>query len=56
MFKNFKESLDYTKKMFGMLEFGVRDAIIVAGTRSAAADDQKGLAERLKSVGAELTQ
>jgi multimeric flavodoxin WrbA len=54
--EKFKEYLDYTKKMFDMLEFDVCDAIIVAGTRTAAANEQTGLAERLKSVGAELTK
>jgi multimeric flavodoxin WrbA len=50
----FKEYLDYTKKMFGMLEFDVRDAVIVAGTRSAAASEQTGLGDALKSAGAKL--
>ena len=47
----FKEYLDYTKKMFGMLEFDVRDAVIVAGTRSAAASEQEGLGDTLISAG-----
>lgn len=52
----FKEYLDYTKKMFGMLEFDVRDVVVVAGTRSAAASEQEDLGERLQSAGAELAR
>jgi multimeric flavodoxin WrbA len=52
----FSEYLDYTKKMFTMLEFDVRDVIVVAGTRSAVANEQEGLVETLKLVGAELTK
>lgn len=54
--EKFKEYLDYTKKMFTMLEFNVRDVIIVSGTRSAAANEQDGLGEKLKRVGAELAK
>jgi multimeric flavodoxin WrbA len=52
--EKFKEYLDYTKKMFGMLEFDVQDAIVVTGTRTEAASEQIGLGERLQSVGAKL--
>ncbi|GHU95665.1 flavodoxin family protein [Clostridia bacterium] len=54
--EKFKEYLDYTKKMFEMLEFDVRDVAVVAGTRSAAVNEQEGLVERLKLAGAELTR
>jgi hypothetical protein len=39
-----------------MSEFDARDMTVAAGTRAAAAGEQEGLAERLKSVGAELTR
>jgi multimeric flavodoxin WrbA len=47
----FRTYIDYTQEMFGMLEFEVRDVVVIAGTRSEVASEQDGLAERLKSVG-----
>jgi multimeric flavodoxin WrbA len=47
----FRTYIDYTRDMFGMLEFEVRDVVVIAGTRSESASEQDGLAERLKSVG-----
>jgi multimeric flavodoxin WrbA len=52
--EKFREYLDYTRKMFNMLEFDVRDEVVVAGTRDGAASEQVGLAERLRAIGANL--
>jgi multimeric flavodoxin WrbA len=52
--EKFREYLDYTKKMFGMLEFDVHDAVIVAGTRTEAASENAELGDALKSTGAKL--
>ncbi|GHU89341.1 flavodoxin family protein [Clostridia bacterium] len=54
--EKFREYLDYTKKMFELLEFDVRDVVVVAGTRTETVNEQAGLAERLKRVGAELAR
>jgi multimeric flavodoxin WrbA len=50
----FKEYLDYTQKMFQMLEFDVQDAVVVTGTRTEAASGQPGLGDTLKNIGANL--
>jgi multimeric flavodoxin WrbA len=52
--EKFKTYLDYTKKMFEMLEFDVQDVVIVAGTRTDAASEQAGLGDTLKNIGAKL--
>ncbi|MDR0917436.1 MAG: flavodoxin family protein [Oscillospiraceae bacterium] len=52
--EKFKAYLDYTAQMFGILEFDVRDVVVVAGTRTEAASEQAGLVDTLKSVGAKL--
>ncbi|MDR0820899.1 MAG: flavodoxin family protein [Oscillospiraceae bacterium] len=54
--EKFKPYLDYTKQMFGMLEFDVQDVVVVTGTRTDAASEQAGLGYTLKSVGAKLTK
>lgn len=50
----FKEYIDYTKKMFDLLEFDVKDVVIVAGTRSEAASEKAELHARLIAIGAAL--
>jgi len=50
--EKFKAYLDYTRQMFAMLEFEVRDVVVVSGTRTQAASEQAGLGDMLKSVGA----
>jgi multimeric flavodoxin WrbA len=52
----FKEYIDYTTKMFNMLEFEVQEVIVVAGTRRGAASGQVGLAAGLQAAGARLAQ
>jgi hypothetical protein len=42
--------------MFGMLEFDVRDVVVVTGTRANAASEQAGLGDTLKSIGAKLAE
>jgi hypothetical protein len=54
--EKFKVYLDYTKQMFGMLEFDVRDVVVVTGTRTNAASEQAGLGDTLKSIGAKLVK
>jgi multimeric flavodoxin WrbA len=51
--EKFKAYMDYTKMMFGMLEFDVRDVVIVAGTRTEAASEQTGLGDSLLKIGAD---
>jgi multimeric flavodoxin WrbA len=50
----FQAYYDYTKSMFQMLEFDVRDMIIVTGTRSKQASENVGLDEILREVGKKL--
>ncbi|MDR0569859.1 MAG: flavodoxin family protein [Clostridiales Family XIII bacterium] len=52
--EKFKAYLDYTKMMFEMLEFKVREAVVVAGTRTAQASEQDGLEKKLMEVGTGL--
>ena len=50
----FKPYYDYTKAMFQILEFDVKDTVIVTGTRSEHASAKEGLQEKLKNIGADL--
>ena len=50
----FKTYCDYTKQMFQLLEFDVKDMIIVAGTRTEPASEKKRLLPELMEVGAKL--
>jgi multimeric flavodoxin WrbA len=52
----FRTYIDYTKDMFGLLEFEVRDVVVVVGTRSRPAREQEGLADRLMAVGEALSR
>jgi multimeric flavodoxin WrbA len=47
----FQTYIDYTAQIFGMLEFEVRDVVVVAGTRTESASDQVGLGDKLKAIG-----
>jgi multimeric flavodoxin WrbA len=51
----FRTYIDYTRDMFGLLEFEVTDMVLVAGTRSKPASEQKGLADKLRAVGKALS-
>jgi multimeric flavodoxin WrbA len=50
----FRVYIDYTKQMFQMLEFDVKDVLIVTGTRSQPAHEQKDLQAVLKNAGLSL--
>jgi multimeric flavodoxin WrbA len=50
----FKVYCDYTRQMFQLLEFDVKDMIIVGGTRTEQASEQKDLLQTLKDAGAKL--
>jgi multimeric flavodoxin WrbA len=47
----FQTYFDYTKKLFEILEYDVKDTVIIAGTRSTAAKDIDGIGELLTTVG-----
>ena len=47
----FQAYYDYTKKVFQLLEFDVKDMVIVTGTRTVQAHEQKGLDTSLIEVG-----
>jgi multimeric flavodoxin WrbA len=50
----FREYFDYTKKMFQMLNFDIKDVVVVAGMREELAKEQKGLNERMRDLGSSL--
>ncbi|MFT9078109.1 flavodoxin family protein [Ethanoligenens sp.] len=50
----FQTYYDYTKQMFQLLEFDVKDLLVVAGTRSDSASEQDGLDVRMKTAGSTL--
>lgn len=50
----FRIYIDYTCQTFRTLEFDVREAVVVAGTRSLMAEQQDGLRARLRAMGAAL--
>lgn len=51
----FQEYFDYTKKMFQLLEFDVKEVLVVAGMRDGPAHERKDLHTVLKDVGSSLT-
>jgi multimeric flavodoxin WrbA len=50
----FQVYYDYTKTMAQMLEFDVKDVVVVAGMRSEAAHERNDLPVTLKATGAAL--
>ena len=50
----FKVYFDYTRNMFQMLEFDVREVHVVAGTRNIPAHERSDLPAVLKNIGASL--
>ena len=52
--KVFQQYYDYTKKMFQMLEFDVKDMVIVTNMRNESAQDRKDLYADMKNAGALL--
>ena len=50
----FQAYYDYTKSMYQLLEFDVRDMLIVTGTRSEQASDNAELRDILRAAGRKL--
>jgi Multimeric flavodoxin WrbA len=50
----FQQYVDYTKNMFQLLEFDVRGAHIIAGTRVEPASGQRGLHDAMRALGAAI--
>ena len=50
----FREYFDYTKKMFQLLEFDVRDVVVVAGMRNEPAWERADLEPAMKEIGSSL--
>jgi multimeric flavodoxin WrbA len=50
----FQTYYDYTKKMFQLLEFDVKDVLVVAGMRNEPAHERKDLHTALKDIGSSL--
>jgi len=50
----FKTYIDYTKKMFQLLEFDVKDVVVITGTRTESASEKKELRSVLENVGSSL--
>jgi len=50
----FQEYFDYTKKMFQLFEFDVKDVVVVAGMRNEPALERKELHAALKDIGSSL--
>jgi len=50
----FREYFDYTKKMFQLLEFDVKDVQVVAGMRTVPAPERKDLHAAMKDIGSSL--
>ncbi len=50
----FQSYYDYTKTMFQLLEFDVKDVVVVAGMRNGPAHERKDLHTALKDIGSSL--
>jgi multimeric flavodoxin WrbA len=50
----FQVYFDYTKYMFGLLEFEVKEVVVVAGMRNESAQERPELPTALKDIGASL--
>lgn len=50
----FRIYFDYTKKMFELLEFDVKDVLVIAGMRNEAAQERQELHIDMKAIGASL--
>ena len=50
----FQVYINYTKQMFELLNYDVKEPIIVAGTRAQSAKDIGGLSASLRNAGADL--
>ena len=52
--KKFKVYIDYTKSMFQMLEFDVKDVQVITGTRNRPVNERKELHAAMKDSGSSL--
>jgi multimeric flavodoxin WrbA len=50
----FRVYFDYTKHIFEMLEFDVKEVVVVAGTRNGPAHERKDLPTAMKDIGSSL--
>jgi len=50
----FQVYFDYTKKIFQMLEFDVKDVVVIAGMRNEPAHERKDLYTVMKNIGSSL--
>lgn len=50
----FRPYIDYTKHMFELLEFDVRDVPVVTGMRNESAQERKDLNNTMKNIGSSL--
>ena len=50
----FQVYFEYTKKMFQMLNFDVKEIVVVTGTRSESAHEQKGLQANMNALGSKM--
>jgi multimeric flavodoxin WrbA len=50
----FQVYFDYTKSMFQMLEFDVKEVLVVAGMRTEPARERKDLGTAMKTIGSSL--
>ena len=50
----FQEYIDYTNRMFALLEYEIRESVVIAGTRAAQAKEMENLEEQLLRAGAQL--
>ncbi|SPF56162.1 NADPH-dependent FMN reductase (fragment) [Candidatus Desulfosporosinus infrequens] len=50
----FQSYYDYTKNMFQLLEFDVKDVVVVAGIRNEPAHERKDLHTAMKDIGSSL--
>jgi multimeric flavodoxin WrbA len=50
----FQTYYDYTKNMFRLLEFDVKDVVVIAGTRNESANERKELHSAMKDIGSSL--
>jgi multimeric flavodoxin WrbA len=51
----FQEYFNYTKKMFQMLNFDIKDVVVISGMREGSANEQKGLYNSMKELGSHIT-
>ena len=52
----FRVYFDYTKHIFQVLEFDVKDVVVVAGTRNGPACERKDLPVAMKDIGSSLVK